>query len=204
MGPKWSLFHYLTILSLSERPLTLHPGGLLCQGQRREFGKRRVGPPSRVPRGRCREKRHERSVGDDEEGPESANTEGGKPGIRSAAEALPRLLPCFVSRSQRLRPHGLLSGEVTGTRWVAHAALACLCFALSVPTSSRRLGPAGCRCGLLPTWPFASPLSPSLFVLLLSWPFLSAKLAFSALSSCKRLWIAAKYPQLSLAFSPRE
>lgn len=116
-------------------------------------------------------------MGDDEEGPESGTTEGEKPGIRSAAEALPRLRPCFVSRSQRRRPHGLLSGEVTGTRWVAHAALACLCFALSVPTSSRRLGPAGCRCGLLPTWPFASPLSPSLFVLLSSFLAMSLRRA---------------------------
>ena len=96
--------------------------------------------------------------------------------LRSAAGALLRPLPSPVSRSQPRRRTGLLPGEGTGTRRAACAALARLSFAplsrlgfaFSVPTSSRRLGPAGSRRGLLPAGPFASlpfslTLRPPLF-----------------------------------------
>lgn len=69
-----------------------------------------------------------------------------------------------------------------------------LCFALSVPTSSRRLGPASSWCGLLPACSRLS-LSPSPFALLSSSLAVSLRRArLSALSSCKPLWTAPEYP----------
>lgn len=121
MGPKRSPFHYLTILCLLERPLTLHPGGLPWQGQRWEFGKRRVGLLSRVPQGRCREKRHERSVGDDEEGPESGTTGGEKaldPLSGRGASPPPALL-CFsfpATQTARVAPGRGHRDAVGGSR----------------------------------------------------------------------------------------
>ena len=64
--------------------------------------------------------------------------------------------------------HGLLPGDGTGSQRAACAALSGRGFALAVPTSSRRLGPAGSRRGLLTAWLLASlrfslALRPPLF-----------------------------------------
>lgn len=102
-------------------------------------------------------RRHERSVGSGQGGTRVRNPGRKRPALRS--EARFRL---------RRRPHRLLAGECTRARSAGCAALARLGFALSAPTSSRRPGPAGSRCGLLPAWPsaalpFSLALGPPLF-----------------------------------------
>lgn len=93
-----------------------------------------------------------------------------KAGAPLRGQALPLRLASLVSHSQRRRPHWLLAGEGTRARSAGCAALARLGFALSAPTSSRRPGLAGSRCGLLPAWPFTAlafslALRPPLFFL---------------------------------------
>lgn len=70
----------------------------------------------------------------------------------------PPAQPCFSFPATKTAPVAL-EREGTGTRGAGGAGsrdARRLCFALPVPTSSRRLGPASSWCGLLPAWLFAS------------------------------------------------
>lgn len=81
-----------------------------------------------------------------EEGPGSAQRRG-----RVLASC-----PALFSLPSDADSTGCSRERAPGREGVARGALARLCFALSVPTSSRRLGPASSWCGLLPAWLFAS------------------------------------------------
>lgn len=143
--------------------LQSHPGGLPWRGPRCECGIRRAESPPRDPRGGCGEKRHERSAGSGRGGTSARNRGRRRPGSAQLPGASQPRFPVPASQA-----HGLLPGDGTGTQRAACAALARRGFALAVPTSSRRLGPAGSRRGLLTAWLLAShrlslALRPPLF-----------------------------------------
>ena len=151
-------FHCLIILSFSGQCLTPGPSGRVTVAGA-EMGVRdaesRVPAPrpsrrvrrkaSRAFRG-VRMRRHQRREPREEKAGAPLSGRGASP-----APAQP-YFPIPATQTPPAAPgrgHRDAEGGVRGARPLG--------FALSVPTSLRRLGPAGSRCGLLPAWPFASP-----------------------------------------------
>lgn len=139
--------------------------------------------------------------GQDEEGPASG-TAGGK-GRRSAQR--PGRFPAACPASFPVPGDADRTGcsrERASGRGGRRAALARLGFALSARASSRRLGPAGSRCGLPPAWPFASlpfslALRPPLFFpgFSLRRALLPSPLFLQALLDCARVPSSAWSPR---------